>query len=821
MTAIQFNGAGDDIAYQAGDAGTTPSGVNTVDHDTDFCALRWVKVGTGDDGANKTAFEFLNSSDAWRIRAFFNNSGVFDIRATDGSAVNATVAYDLTDHIGEWLLVGLSYNGTTKLLTGFVQSVEDASPTTVTRDCSSTDFVTCTGTLIGGAGAQSGFNGTGGRDGMLVVRNHQMTSGEFEAIAESGRYMTPFDYNPGSGNFSGVGGVQFSLLHAMFGWPNGGSNDDNQSAPGRDVAAANLVVFDRTRDTDMDTTYASQVTVTSAVSAPVYYDPYDDDEFSVGQTDNVVTGLPVSGRAPSLRSLANNSMTAARLFLCHANSQGTRTNADTYDSTDRPHSGCIAGGLARLLEEDGSGLPPLVGCVIPPRTGASGFVLPPWDYETGSDNEVTTGTVTAVDGNGNAYDDFSRLGTGNNATSGVGPGLLARLAASSSLQIAFDCPAGGGGRGDIDPDTDDIVVFAVMPKFPGGDVVNVAAYQTSNPNSAGSQVGSLTTAFDQDNERTTATVTTYAGGTTLVVDETGLSIAAGEFAFNAGGVGAAGGLSQASAAVEGGGDTSITLTHALTAASVGDTISIGTLDFEVVAHTIPAGTLTSSNVPCLRFSTGAGNAHGIISHIGMYAVKAGAVPGVAGHSGNGYADQESSAFLLADSSGYTPWQKFLSALFGQINGAYVVCPAWQNSSPSDMAYWINTATDAGQAGLTEVAYCGTQYGANVTAFPDADLTAWDEYARDNAGSLGVAVTGTQVAGSVVGNARDLLARGGWQNSAAHPTSWGMSQFWKQWITQAGNAGAWQAPQQGSHTSPTGIRGRSNLLPSSPRTNILP
>lgn len=792
MTAMQFAAAADDVVYQAG---ATPSGINVVDHDTDWCALRWVKVGTGDDANNKTAFEFQNSSNAWRIRAFFNNSGVFDIRATSGATVNATVAYDLTDHIGEWILVGLSYNGTTKLLTGFAQSVEDAAPTTLTRDCASTDFGTVTAALIGGAGAQQAFSGSGGRDGMLVVRDHQMTSAEFEAIAESGRYMTPYDYDPGSGNFSGVGGVQFAMVYGMFGWPNGESNDNNQSAPGRDVTAANLLVFDRTRDTAMDTTYSSQVAVTAAGSAPTYFDPYDDDEFSVGEADSLAIGLPVAGPAPTLRSLALNEMEGPRLILCHSNSQGTRTNTDTYDDAGRPHSGCVAGGLARLLEEDGSGLPPLVGCVIPPRTGAAGFCLPPWDYTAATDNEVTSGTVTSVDGNGSAYDDFARLATGNNATAGVGPGLLARLAASSTLQIAFDTPAGGGGRGDIDPDTDDIVVFAVMPKFPGGGVVNVAAYETSNPNSAGSLIGSLTTAFDQDNERTSATVKTYAGGTTLTVDETGLSVADGEFVFNEGGVGAAGGLSQITNSLVGGGDTVLTLSHLLTAASVGDTVAIGTLEFEVVAHTIPAGTLTGTNYPCLRFSTGSGNAHGIISHIGMYAVKAGAVPGVAGHSGNGYADQEASAFLTADASGYTPWQKFLSALFGQISGAYVVTAAWQSSDPDDMDYWVGAAQDAGQDGMTEVALAIQQYGANITAFPDAAMgDEWGDYAAASAEGFGVSAVGTQVAGSIVGNARDMLARGSWQNSASHPTSFGMSQFWSQWIAQG--ATAWESPAAG-------------------------
>lgn len=797
--------SGDNTSTWGYDPGATANGLNAIDYSSDFCVLAWVKAPGSDPSENLNVWEFQNSSATWGVRCFFSQGNDdFQLRCNGSSAaLVANVSWDFgaakSGDLGKWHLVGMSFNGTSKSATLMVMAEGDVAATTDSDTVAAgQDF----GTQAQFAGGTEGAQKAWPRHGLLVVRNHEMSAAEFAAIFAAG-YGAPVDY--ATGNFNGVTGVQWMVSHALMGSPATGPGQSTtaiEAMPGDTLVAGggagncNLIIFDRTRDADQRNVWDAAVT---GGTASAFGDPFDEDAFTPDDASTLATGVPVAGQADAMQRLRTSGPVGRHLIICHGNSRSTRVNVDDYYGDDSGQ--CTPAGLSAYLDQvRGS---QLVGCCVPAHS-TSAFAC--WPYvQTSSPHK--SGTVATIGTGTGTYEDFAKIGSGNNNASGSAMGQHVHLAASSVFQAVFDVV----GHCDFDRTTDDLVVFAVMPVFPGGGDVTVEATKTTGIGTNGTLVGSATTA-DQDGERTTGTVVSWtAGSKSLVIDETGRNITAGELVYVDTGTGAGTLFQSNSNGLEGDGNTTITTTHgANTAPVASDTVSIGNLSWEVVTRTIPAGSLGLTDYAGIRFTTGSGNGLGIVSMVGCYvANKGGFVPVVFGHSGHGFGLQYAETFRKNDSTGRNPFGKLLRAITGHFTGcrhAYCMHGASQSSTTADFGTW----TDMVQAQSIErldISWCieGTNPGNNETFADDSDGSDYGDYAGDNATAQGVSAVASQVAGGLP-SGLDALMRGYYANSGNHYSTLGNVKLWEHWLSDDHGGAAWKVAQEAG-SSPFMLRRR--------------
>ncbi len=434
----------------------------------DFSFLMWLERSA----AGPAPLGLLEVAGTFRV---FVDPGDQSIRAVlVGSPRELEIAIALRDGagavpLGEWILIGVSFDTASGTLGGWARSESVATVQASAEVAGFTPAPPAGDLLIGrpdGAGtAQAGLYG------LMVLRDHAIGAQDFEDLWSGRDYLGPWrmDNSASGGRFAGPDGVAWMVNHAMSTHPGGGVIPVRTAAlVGGDVATTNFCVLGPGPGAGDGFLDAGAVEAVSAgADAFIYESPFDATgaAFFVRPAINIaIAGPPaaVAATAPLIRDLARDEPAGVRRVVVSGNSRAV-SPGDADDQTLPEHfaHGLIAERLASTLG------------VLNRRASTVGNQR--WFGYDATDPPRSGGTIRQVDTTTDPERAFSYLWTNSTNVSGLGPGTGLYLHEGAFISMKCRPEAGSlmdGGAGDGTTADFPLTVRAYVLRFPGAGSVS-------------------------------------------------------------------------------------------------------------------------------------------------------------------------------------------------------------------------------------------------------------------------------------------------------------------------------------------------------------
>ncbi len=618
-----------------------------------------------------------------------------------------------------------------------------------------------------------------GEYGGLVVRNHDTTQAEHEALyalASPGRLL---NYSSGV-NWNNTTGLQWGIANTMASHPT--AQDAGTATAGlpndwstqSTAAASNIFIFDRAATTP---SFFDVYPTATTLSGTWTYGPVDTTRFPFN-TPTVNNGVSVSASSPHFLDFANAVLPSrVKRILSLGNSRSMRFSADKRLSTDLSGGNDAFGAWPQFW---GGGLIlerlALIGGTfgIAPNLGSNNAAFG-LSYDSAA---RASSSCTGVNNNRA----LRRFGYGSNSVGSTISGSEKTGGPGESAQIST---AGGYYQTLTNEVTGSLYTF----DRPRSYQVTCLAYPSSSPatlslrssNTSRSDASATSRASNSevvlDTQRGSATIISETGLSVIKIPSVGANDPIVGDAFTVK-VGSSYDVSVVESLeyVDSGTNINVTLEHAVA--------NIGTLA-GTTAYWGPWGFVTMAISAAgdeawvvdayhgYRLTAGTGTSPVVILAEAWGTTDPSYWVGSTGWSGNGYTIHIVNAFTtVRDSDNHSPWTAFFDVLAPDVA---LIIPAQQNAITSSIGAMTDSIRDA--IPECEVLWVADHlHGRSDTVtdsnpLGDQDYSDWFEWMEANAASYGVAYIAEPAYS--LGVFTDQMTRGFRSNSTAHDTSEGV------------------------------------------------
>jgi hypothetical protein len=658
------------------------------------------------------------------------------------SAIPVTVSVTPDQRLvpGEWALVAVSFRRADGRF--FVFAERELSPlktaSIVVPSLVNSSAGPATGELAIGY-HPTGLLAVEGLYGPIVVRNHWIDEGDFDAVWSSRRIWAAFDTNNTGhdGHMNGPAGCAWMVNHAMTtlpqDWGVGGLIFDRAAVVGQTVGTQNFHVYLPSGPTIGPLNAVRPVTAAFQFVYRSHRDPPFSGFFGVDLPGSGTPTAPVPCILPRTRQL----VTGPRGLLRVMTSAHSRAIGGTDGSWFAPSN--YAHGFIELNRSKVAGI-----MLRPALLSGGGGTWFGFDLQLGLPPQSAEGTVVQFSANdAGPIGDFARFWTGSGYanTRGPGQGVFLRPDAFYSMRCKPE-------SGTLVLATAPLTVRAHVLMFPGSSSVSWRSDKGTSQQVTGTQGPPSITPLD-----TTTWVRVMGAGDAVesafvivLAGDHAKDVHVGDACFVASGQGA-NSISVVSSVKPIGAQTRVTFSHPLFAVpGKGSTLRFGPWGYTHIDYAWPG--LSPSDPEQFRglelraLQDGAG--------VVAFAYSAwrpgvdGFVFGTAGWGGNGYGVQLANSFP----GSHAAWMAQTEA------DVWIQAVAQQNSVPTAMVSYLQQLRAALPA--TEVVWASDVQ--HETGYPTFGIDPWDRFIFEHAAENGVAGI-LALEQPQVGDFREQLANG--------------------------------------------------------------